>query len=67
MAKGRSNYFAEVTEEMILEKFLKWNVEALRTYYPSEIKTQIGNLRPWFTGWSWFFFLKIFFWSTWNR
>ena len=32
MEKGRSNYFAEVTEEMILEKFLKWNVEALRTY-----------------------------------
>ena len=32
MATGNDNDFAEVTEEMTLEKFKMWTVEFLRTY-----------------------------------
>ena len=49
MATGSDNDFAEVTEEMALEKFKMWTLESLRTY-PSEIRAQRGTLRPQFTG-----------------
>ena len=32
MAGGSGNDFAEVTEEMTLEKFKMWTVESLRAY-----------------------------------
>ena len=45
MATGSDNDFAEVTEEMALEKFKMWTLESLRTY-PAEIRAQRGTLRP---------------------
>ena len=34
MATASDNDFAEVMEEMTLEKFEMWTVESLRTYLP---------------------------------
>ena len=43
MATGNDNDFAEVTEEMTLEKFKMWTVEFLRTYLSLRNKIPEGD------------------------
>ena len=43
MATGSDNDFAEVMEEMTLEKFEMWTVESLRTYLSLRNKNPEGN------------------------
>ena len=59
MATGSDSDFAKATKETTVEKFRHWKL--LKHNYPSEIKSQKRNLRLQFTGWSYFFFLQIYF------
>ena len=44
MATGSDNDFAELIEEITLEKFEMWTVESLRTYLPLRNKSTRGGL-----------------------
>ena len=44
MATGSDNDFAELIEEMTLEKFKMWTVESFRTYLSLRNKSTRGGL-----------------------
>lgn len=44
MATGSDNDFAELIEEMTLEKFKMWTVESLRKYLSLRNKSKRGGL-----------------------